>query len=144
MPVPGEWSAWIPLTAGSTSLRSSSSRSVDPFDAVRAGPCVNVVEPGQIALVRRDDDLAATLRRDSVLLAVGVQRAASLHAQSRFERAWGVVDPRVDDAAVMSRLVCGDPILLLEDEDAEAVVAQQRLAGDRKPENARADDDEIR
>ena len=116
----------------------------DPFDAVRAGPSVDVVEPGQIALVRRDHDLAAPFGRDSVLLAVGVQRSASLHAQSRLERARGVVDPRVDNAAVMPRLVRGDPVFLLENEDAEALVAAQRLAGNRKPENARADDDEIR
>ena len=50
----------------------------------------------------------------------------------------------MDDAAVVSRLVCGDPILFLEDEDAETVVAQERLAGDRQPENPRADDDEVR
>ena len=50
----------------------------------------------------------------------------------------------MDDAAVMSRLVRGDPILLLENEDAEAVVAQQCLAGDREPENPCADDGEIR
>ena len=50
----------------------------------------------------------------------------------------------MDNAAVMSRLVCGDPVFFLENEDAEALVAAQRLAGDRKPENARADDDEIR
>ena len=113
-------------------------------DAVRPGPHVKIVEAGQIALVRRDNDLAATLRRDSVLLAVGVQRSASLHAQPRFERARSVVDPRVDNAAVMPRLVCGDPVFLLENEDAEAVVAEQRLAGDREPENARADHHEIR
>jgi hypothetical protein len=40
--------------------------------------------------------------------------------------------------------VCGDPILLLEDENTESVVAQERLAGDCEPENPRADDDEIR
>jgi hypothetical protein len=50
----------------------------------------------------------------------------------------------MDDAAVVSRLVRGDAVLLLEDEDAEAVVAQQRLAGDRKPENPGADDDQVR
>ena len=50
----------------------------------------------------------------------------------------------MDDAAVMPRLVCGDPIFLLENENAEALVAEQRLAGDCKPENAPADDDEIR
>ena len=50
----------------------------------------------------------------------------------------------MDDAAVVSRLVGGDPVLLLEDEDAEAVVAEQGLAGDREPENPRADDDEVR
>ena len=72
-----------------------------PVDAVRLGPRVKIVQAGQIALVRRDHDLAATLRRDSVLLAVCVQRSASLHAQPRFERARGVVDPRVDNAAVM-------------------------------------------
>ena len=105
---------------------------------------MDIVEPCQVALVRRDDDLAAALRRDPVLLAVGVQRPASLHAQSRFQRAGGVVDPGVDDAAVVPRLVCGDPVLLLEHEDAKPVVAQQRLAGDRQPENPRADDDEVR
>ena len=50
----------------------------------------------------------------------------------------------MDNAAVMPRLVCGDPVFLLENEDAEAVVAEQRLAGDREPENARADHNEIR
>jgi hypothetical protein len=44
----------------------------------------------------------------------------------------------------MSRLVRGDPILFLEDEDAEAVVAEECLPGDGEPENPRADDDEVR
>jgi hypothetical protein len=50
----------------------------------------------------------------------------------------------MDDAAVVSTLVGGDPILLFEDKDAQAVVAQECLAGDRQPENPRADDDEVR
>jgi hypothetical protein len=44
----------------------------------------------------------------------------------------------------MSRLVRGDPILFLEDEDAEAVVAEECLPGDGEPENPRPDDDEVR
>jgi hypothetical protein len=50
----------------------------------------------------------------------------------------------VDDAAVVARLVRSDPILLLEDEDLQAVVAAKRFPGDRKPENPGTDDDEIR
>ena len=50
----------------------------------------------------------------------------------------------MDDTAVVPRLVNGDPILLLEDENAEAVVALPRLAGDREPENSCADDDQVR
>ena len=50
----------------------------------------------------------------------------------------------MDDPAVVSRLVSGYPILLLLNDYAEAVVAQQRLGRDREAENPRADDDEVR
>jgi hypothetical protein len=50
----------------------------------------------------------------------------------------------MDDPAVVTRLVGGYPMLLFENEDAEAVVAQERLAGDRQTENPRADDNEVR
>jgi hypothetical protein len=49
----------------------------------------------------------------------------------------------MDHAAVVSGLVRGDPVFLFENEDAQAVVAQQRLAGDREPEDPGADDDEV-
>ena len=54
-----------------------------------------------------------------------------------------VVDARVHDAAVVARLVRGDLVLALEDQDAGVGVALQQLAGGGEAEDARADDHDV-
>jgi hypothetical protein len=39
--------------------------------------------------------------------------------------------------------MAGDPLLALQDRDPDALVAQRQLAGDREPDDAGADDDDV-
>src|SRR5437667_7688856 len=97
---------------------------VDESDAGRAVlACAHeqVVEAGELVLVDGDDDLAALLVRDAVLVAVRVELTAALHAEARLQRARRVVDAGVDDTAVVTRLVARRARLLLEHEHAQAV-----------------------
>ena len=93
-------------------------------------------------LVGRDDDLAASLVRHAVLVAEAVERLAALRAQRRLQRTRRVVEARVDDAAVVARLVRGDRRLGLDDQQAIAVV---RGEGQRGPEadDTAADDENV-
>ena len=63
---------------------------------------LELVEARELAVVQRDDDLPAALGGDAVLFAVVVQPCGALDAQPRLERARGVVDARMDDAAVVA------------------------------------------
>jgi len=89
------------------------------------------------------DDLAAPFEGDAALLAERVQGPGPLDAQPGLERTRHVVDPRMDDAAVVPRLVPRDLALLLEHAYAQARVAPQQLTGDAEPEDARTDNGQV-
>jgi hypothetical protein len=65
----------------------------------------------------------------------------SRHAQSRFLRSGLVVNTRVDDAAVVSTLVAGDAIFLLQDQQPELRKAARNFQRNRKADYASSDDD---
>jgi hypothetical protein len=92
----------------------------DARDAVRGGAALELVEPRQLGRVDGDDELPASVERQALLLAVRAEQAGAAAAQRRLERAGGVIDARVDDAAVPPRLVERELGLLLEDGDRGA------------------------
>ncbi len=71
-------------------------------------------QPVELALVERDDELAALLVREPAPLDVGAQQADAAPAELRLERARRVVDAGVDDAAVAAGLVERQVVLLLQ------------------------------
>ena len=71
---------------------------------------LELVEPRQVGVAHRDDDLPARLAPAIPLRgAVLVQRVGALAAQPRLQRAGRVVDALVDDAAVVRGLVRAEP-----------------------------------
>ena len=101
--------------------------------AVLARAALELVQPRQVRVAHRDDDLPAGLRGDPMVGAVGVQRVRALAAQPRLQRPGRVVDALVDDAAVVGGLVRAEPVLALEHEHAAA--AQRE-----RPRRGQADD----
>ena len=96
----------------------------------------------QLALVGGDDDLAAALVGDAVLGAEAVHQLAALGAVPRLERAGLVVEPGVNDAAVVPGLVCGEFALGLEDDQpCGGVFAQGQ--GRPQADDAAADDGDV-
>jgi hypothetical protein len=114
-----------------------------PGHAVGAPSTLELVERAELARPGRDDDLAAALVGDPALLAQVLHEPRALDAQARLERPGGVVDARVQDAAVVAGLVAADLGLALEHRHAPARVAQDQLARDGQPDDARADDDDV-
>ena len=108
-----------------------------PGHPVLAAAALQLVQPGQLALVAGDDQLAAPLERDAALPAVLVQLARALDAEPRLQRPGRVVDPRVDDAAVVPRLVLRHGVLALEHDHARVRAAPLQLARHREPEDSR-------
>src|SRR3970040_356483 len=76
----------------------------------------------RLRLARRDDDLAAQLVADAVLVAEAHQLLSAGDAVLRLQRAGRVVDAGVDDAAVVAALVRRQRLFLLDDADPQARV----------------------
>ena len=134
------------LEAAHVGLDLGEPRPVDlpqPGDTVLAAAPVQLLETRNLALRRRDDELAAALIRDLLAIAVLVEQLVPLDAQTRLERSRRVVDPRVDDAAVVSRLMARKLVLLLQQRQPDSGVTCDQLASDRETEDASADDDDV-
>src|SRR3954471_24642928 len=97
-------------------------------DAVRLSAPLEFVEPTQLRLPGRDDDLPVSLRIDSVGGAVVVEPRGPLDAEPRLQRPGGVVDAGVDHPAGVAALVGGDPGVALEHHDFGAWMALLQLA----------------
>ena len=89
------------VTAGSRRAMNARSTISRPLDAVVASRALRALRARHLVLVVRDDQLAAARVRHVVLGAELVQQTAPFDAQPRLERAGGIVDARVDDAAVV-------------------------------------------
>ena len=94
----------MPAQWGSSSVISSARRRRRPGTCVGAAAALELVQARELALVQRDDDLAAALDGDAALLAVVVQARGALDAQARLQRARLVVDAGVDDPGVVAGL----------------------------------------
>src|SRR5918998_1249555 len=104
---------------------------------------LELIQPSDLALVAGDDHLAAPLVRDCMLFAIRVHLARARDAQASLERAWGVVDAGVNDAAVGAGLAPGHALTALEHRGSQVRAPARELAGDRQTEDACADDNEI-
>src|SRR5262245_19652120 len=81
---------------------------------------LKVGEPRQLVPGDRHDQLPAALERDRVLLAELVHELGALDAELGLERAWRIVNARVDDAGVMAGLVLRHRAGLVDDDDLGA------------------------
>jgi hypothetical protein len=93
------------------------------------------LEPWQFRLRRGDDDLADGIDADPVLGAELLHQARTLDAEPRLVRARLVVDPGVDDAAVVAGLVRREAGFLLQDHQP-----QGRMRGEESPGGAQSHD----
>src|ERR1700723_3549511 len=87
--------------------------------AIRFAALPQLFQTRQFRFAGCDDDLAAYFVRNAMLTEKLPHGRRSRHAQSRFLRSGLVVNPGVDDAAVVSALVAGDAIFLLQDQEPE-------------------------
>jgi len=110
---------------------------------VLAAAPLELVEAAELTLVARDDDLAAALVRDLVLLAVVVHLAGAGYAKARLERARDVVDARVNYPAVGAGLPARHLRAPLEHDSAQLRPPPLELASDRQAEDACPHDHEI-
>jgi len=91
-------------------------------DAVCAAPLFQRREAGQFVSPDRHNQLSATASRHALFGTEAVHGFRPGAAQPRFERPRFVVETRVDDAAVMSRLMPSESVFRLEhDRDMPAL-----------------------
>ena len=115
----------------------------EALDAVGGAALEERLEPRQLGLRGGDDHLADRVDADPVLRAELLHQPGALDAEPRLVRAGLVVDPRVDDAAVVPGLVRGQPRLLLEDHQAKAGALREERARRREPHDAPSDHGQI-
>src|SRR5690606_9752730 len=88
-------------------------------------------------------ELARLLVGQAVLRAVVLEESDPSAAEGGLEGARAVVEPGVDDSAVVAGLVRGDPVLLLEDGDAGAGAVEGDVAGQGQSDDPRSDDADV-
>src|SRR4029434_6243611 len=96
-------------------------------------------QAGELALLRCDDDLAAALVSNSVLLAEAVHQLASFDAVLSFQGTGLVVEAGMDDAAVMARLMRGIAIFGFQQDQPHGRSGVQEGMGSRKTNDAAPD-----
>ena len=138
--VAGECSAESPAACGSTSRSPAASSRRSPGTPFSVAVCSSASSRGSSSASTATTSLPTSSYGSAVLGAVVAQQQPAARAQLGLEAAGSVVDPGVDDAGVVAGLVCGEPVLLLEDHDPGAGPAAAELAADREAEDAPADD----
>ena len=130
---------------GDVRLQLAQSLVSDPFrvHAVGDRAFLELVEPRQLALVDRDDDLAALLERHVVLGAELLHLEPAAHAHRRLLRTGPVVDAGVQDAGVPTGLVLREARLLLEDRDVDAGTSAHDRACGGQPDDPAAHDQHV-
>src|SRR3954447_25511891 len=96
---------------------------------------LQLVEPGQLALVGCDDQLPVPAGLDPVFVAVRVEQRGPLDPEPRLQPPGRVVDPGVERGSRVGGRVAGKPILALQDAEARVAVTGEQLAGDRQSED---------
>ena len=113
------------------------------FDPVELAARVEVVEPPQLGFLGRDDQFADLPVRDPLRLAVLPDQLAPLDAQPGLERARLVIDPGVDDAAVVARLVAVEVRLFLDVGELQTRIPEEQLARGRESHDPAADHGDV-
>ena len=116
MAVVGECSAATPTHMGLEVAKRLRAQSTYVWHPVRVGAIFQIAKTVQLSGVLGDDHLADLAVVDPVLRAVLAEQGDAPPAQPCFQRARRVVDPGVHDAGVVSRLVCRDVVLLVQDD----------------------------
>ncbi len=114
-----------------------------PLHAVADGPFLQGVQPLELTGTQRHDQLPAAFIGDGMPVGELLQLDLPGQAQLRLQRARRVIHPRVDDAGVVTALVGGDPVLLVEDGDSQIGAPAEELVGSRQAEQAGADDHDV-
>ena len=124
MPVEGMCSAATPAALGSNSAQLVGSEFADVGDSVGVASAVEFAHALQLGLVGGDDDLAAALGADAVLVAEGVHALGAGDGHAGFGGAGSVVEAGVDDAGVVCRSgVVRTPDSCSTSDDAKALVS---------------------
>ncbi len=116
---------------------------LEPGDAVGAPSLEERVEGAQVALRDCHDELPVDSVGDAVGVAEAQEAPAALEAEAGLERARFVVDPGVDDAAVVAGLVARDHGFLLQDREPQVRSTLQELARHRQADDPASDDDAV-
>ena len=124
---------------GSTARRPAASSRPEVGDTVCVRPLAQRVQAVELGAIERHHELAELHERDVVRRAEGAQELAAAAAEARLQRVRGVVEAGMDDAAVVARLMGGEPVFLLEQQDI--VVGGEQARGGH-PDDAAADDED--
>ena len=109
-------------------------------DGVDLGPSLECAHPVELDGRRRNDQLSALVECDAVLAAEVLGGAFTGPAESGLQAARLVVDPGVDDAAVMTGLEPSDTVLGLEHHHGGVGIANEQPVRGRQSDDACADD----
>ena len=101
--------------------------------AVLGGRTFERVEPAELGLIERNNELPAFHIVDVVLGTELPKKPHAAPAQLSFQTPWLVVDAGMDDTRVVARLMRGERGFLLEDDHLAPGIAAGELTGDRKP-----------
>jgi hypothetical protein len=110
-----------------------------PLQAVGGAALLQNPEPRDFVLAHGGDDLSANLVRDPLLPAEAGHLLDARRGHARLGRTRLVVEPRVQHAAVVRRLVPADAVLLFQQRHAQPGLGAQQLAGGRQPHDPAAD-----
>ena len=104
-----------------------------------------VLEPSSrgSSVIERDDELAADVVRDLVLVGKPNQLSAALAAEPCLERPWRVVKARVDDAGVPPALVGRKLGFLVEHDNPEARLLEKEGVSGREADEPGPDDRDV-
>ena len=133
----------MPAAAGSSSRIRSGPTSSMPSTPLAWARAASVSSRGQLCRGQRDDQLAGMPDRDPLILGEPLELDLAFAAERRLERARGVVDAGVDDAAVVARLVAGELGLLLDDGEPELRSPAQQPIGGGQSDDSAADHDDV-
>ena len=112
-------------------------------DAVGLAALQDRVHRPQILRLAGDDDLAADLIVDAVLVAERLHHRLATAAVDGLHAAGLVVNAAVQHAAVVAGLVVGERLLLFEDDDLLVGVAGRQLVRGGEADDAAADDGDV-
>jgi hypothetical protein len=121
------------------------SLAVDPFapDLIRLAALVDALQGWEFLFGHSDNHLAAELKRDAFLSAESLHGDFSLSAVDGLQGPRAVVDPRVENAGVVPRLMISDVGFLFEEGDSQVRSALSQLPCSCQANNPTPDNHDI-